>query len=101
MHKRLSFLGAAACSLVVLLAAGPPAHAGPYAGVEGGVTLFNDDYTRVVIPPSPTIGAHTNFDVGWMAGANFPLSAHGSAGARLPSGPAPMPGPSRQPGSMQ
>jgi opacity protein-like surface antigen len=38
--------------------------------VEGGVTLFNDDYTRVVIPPSPTIGAHTNYDVGWMAGAN-------------------------------
>ncbi|HTT76247.1 MAG TPA: outer membrane beta-barrel protein [Candidatus Binataceae bacterium] len=79
MNQRTCLLSAAACSIVLLLGGISPAHAeGFYAGVQGGATFFNDDYTRVVIPPAPTIGSHTNFDVGWLAGA--------SAGYELPLG---------------
>ncbi|MGA2411371.1 MAG: hypothetical protein ABSG46_13405, partial [Candidatus Binataceae bacterium] len=72
MMKRSAYvLGAAACSIALLLGFDPSARAaGFYAGVEGGAAFFNDDYTRVVIPPGPTIGSHTNFDPGWLAGAN-------------------------------
>ena len=77
--QKSCLLGVAACSLAIMLSASPRAHAeGFYAGIEGGATFFNDDYTRVVIPPLPTIGAHTNYDVGWLAGA--------SAGYELPLG---------------
>jgi opacity protein-like surface antigen len=69
--RRASFVSAAACSLALLLGSGSAAHAeGFYAGIQGGATFFNDDYTRVVIPPNPTLGSHTNFDVGWLAGAS-------------------------------
>jgi OmpA-OmpF porin, OOP family len=71
MKKPGFYLSAAACSLSLLLCSSPPIHAeGFYAGAEGGATFFEDDYTRVVVPSLPTIGAHTNYDVGWLAGAN-------------------------------
>jgi opacity protein-like surface antigen len=71
MHRRTYFLTAAACSLALAIGYCSRAQAeGFYAGVQGGATFFNDDYTRVVIPPLPTIGSHTNFDVGWLAGAS-------------------------------
>jgi outer membrane immunogenic protein len=69
--NRPGFYMAAACAMALLLGFSGPAHAtGFYSGVEGGATFFNDDYTRVVIPPFPTIDTHTNFDPGWLAGAN-------------------------------
>jgi opacity protein-like surface antigen len=71
MHKNVTLLCAAACSAALLLGTGLRAHAqGFYTGVEGAATLFNDGNTRVVPQPLPTIRAHTNFDVGWLAGAN-------------------------------
>lgn len=71
MRKLAYYLSAAGCSLALLLGLSPPSHAsGFYAGIEGGATFFNDDYTRLVIPPLPTIGTHTNYDPGWLAGAN-------------------------------
>ena len=72
MQKRRAWvLRAAVISVALLWGFGNSVHAeGFYAGVEGGATFFNDDYTRVVFPPLPTIGTHTNFDVGWLAGAN-------------------------------
>src|SRR6204780_5865794 len=71
MHKNVTLLCAAACSAALLLGTGLRAHAqGVYTGVEGAATLFNEGKTRVVPQPLPTIRAHTNFDVGWLAGAN-------------------------------
>jgi OmpA-OmpF porin, OOP family len=78
MNRSACFLSTAACSLLLLTCSlllligfGSSAHAeGFYTGVQGGATFFNDEYTRVVIPPFPTIGSHTNFDVGWLAGAS-------------------------------
>lgn len=71
MHRCAWALSAAAVSVALFLGFHSSAHAeGFYTGVEGGATFFNDDYTRLVIPPLPTIGTHTNFDVGWLAGAN-------------------------------
>ena len=77
MRKSSRLLVAAACYMALSLGIGRRAYAGFYAGVEGGATFFNNDYTRVVIPPLPTIGTHTNYHVGWLAGASagyeFPL----------------------------
>jgi OmpA-OmpF porin, OOP family len=79
MNKPGYYLGAAACAFVLVIGFGCPSYAaGFYGGVEGGATFFNDDYTRLVIPPAATIGTHTNFDPGWLAGAN--------AGYELPIG---------------
>jgi OmpA-OmpF porin, OOP family len=70
MNKLDRYISAAGALALLLSVAGLARASGFYAGAEGGATFFNDDYTRVVIPPLPTIGAHTNYDVGWLAGAN-------------------------------
>ena len=75
MRRSSLLLGATACSMALLLGIGRRAYAGFYAGVEGGATFFNNDYTRVVIRHFLRLGhIRITMSAGWQVpapGMNF------------------------------